>query len=274
MFNMVMSLYGCSSGLPENTRCVRVSNWGATRVMLHAAAIARLCGCHCRCHVLHPLILFPPRSSPTTGCLQPSTQAASPTLHPPAQLAGPVCGHGGGGHRGAVPRRGRVPLCGDEVRVPGGGRQCLCTRSWPSAAAGDSCKFGLVPLAASCASLTPAAATPLARLQPLGGQQLPHAQPGDVRGGERGGGAHRGEPESWRAVGRLQLGRSALPNNVAPCPCLWRNRAVPTALLLSTCSLLCCVAPALLQKAEDFLRRAQQRNRFAGGAFDFMSGQG
>lgn len=29
--------------------------------------------------------------------------------------------------------------------------------------------------------------------QPLGGQQLPHAQPGDVRAGERGGGAHRGE---------------------------------------------------------------------------------
>ena len=30
---------------------------------------------------------------------------------------------------------------------------------------------------------------------------------------------------------------------------------------------------SLPQKAEDFLRRAQQRNRFAGGAFDFLSGQ-
>lgn len=132
----------------------------------------------------------------------------------------------------------------------------------------------LAPLAASCAFLTPAAATPLARLQPLGGQQLPHAQPGDVRGGERGGGAHRGEPESRRGVGRLQLGRSALPNNVAASHCPTQTRAAPTALPLSMCSLLCCVAPALPQKAEDFLRRAQQRNRFAGGAFDFMSGQG
>ena len=33
-------------------------------------------------------------------------------------------------------------------------------------------------------------------------------------------------------------------------------------------------APYPVQKAEDFLRRAQQLNRFAGGPFDFVSGEG
>lgn len=165
----------------------------------HCTAAAR-CGCWAQ---PAPLLPLPAAQRPTYLVLASASQ-----------VVGPVCWHGGGGHRGPVARRERVPLCGDEVRLLKG---WLWHWLHLADAACCCCRLRLLETIRHCSPTLTTSPPRLNCPQPLGGQQLPHAQPGDMRAGERGGGAHGGELRGDRCWLGCRTPQSAhAPSEVKP----------------------------------------------------------